>query len=590
MKRETELRPAAWRGSSHLEGAHAEDRDSTPGAGGRVLIAMGHSGNRQQIIDHLGGYFPLVDPRADGAGPGSFDLAIVDAAGLKDWWTLVLDAKFAAEPTFLPVVLILSRSGLKQRLRPYWDIIDEFVTTPIYPSEFTERISMLLRTRRLALTQRNRLTHVVNHDRVTGLPNENLFMARLADSLRDASILGTQAHVSVLHMPLSRVLSSFGHRGLDVVATRVSSRLTSLVGDDASLARLTTEEWGLIHGPGVKLHNVLAALGRVRSLGDAPFEVSGESIHLSPRIGVGVYPLDGADAPTLVDRAMSALATAKNSEPVFYAPEVQLKALRSIRTEARLHDALANDEFELWFQPQVNTSTGALLGVEALVRWRLPSGELVPPGQFLPVAAETGQICAIDRWVLENACRTMQRWREEALPIGHMSVNVSNQDLVNDDFVDAVRSALTRTNLPAHCLTLELTETDMIEAGEANIAKLATLLDEGVRIAVDDFGTGYSSLAYLRRLPLSSLKIDRTFVNEMLESNKVSAITEAIVWLGQRLGLQIVAEGIETPAQASFLARLGVTTVQGFMYGRPMPEAALRAWLHEKEARPQPAC
>jgi len=554
-------------------------------ATGRVLVLMRPGTNRSLVLKQLSSICDASVPTGDSLAPDSFDLAITDLAGLKEWWTPLLEAKYKAEPTFLPVALIVSRSDLKQRVRALWDIVDEFIVSPIDQREFVERVTLLLRTRRLAIEQRNRLAYVVNHDRVTGLPNKNLFMLRVNDAVRDAAVLSRPLHVSVLHVPLSRVLKSFGNAGTDGIAARVSARLTALVGEEVYIARLTTEEWGLVHRASAPLQDVLTALTKVLTLGEDPFEVEGERIYLTPRVGVSVYPTDGTTATALLDSALAALDTAQPSEPAFYSRDLQHTALRIIRTEARLREAVEKNQLELWFQPQVELRGRGVIGVEALVRWRLPTGELVPPDRFLPVAEETGIIGLIDDWVLREACAAMRRWRDEGLELGWVSVNVCASDLRDEGFVRRVQDALASAGLAPEDLELELTETDLIEAGDVNVAKLVQLRDEGVRIAIDDFGTGYSSLAYLSLLPITTLKIDRAFVNDVATNEKDAAITEVIVGLADRFGLVTIAEGVETERQAASLSSMGVHIAQGYLYGKPMPDPELRTWLGERLRR-----
>lgn len=577
-----EHHPASWWGitmndSVDEAGDSPQDRNT-----GRVLVLMSHDANRRHVMRSLTSLGDVFAPGANTLTHDSFDLVVTDLAGLGQWRSLLLEAKYRAEPTFLPVLLILSRAELKRSIRSYWNVIDGFVTSPVEPRELLERVALMLRTRQLALAQQSHLAYVVNHDRVSGLPNKHQFMARVVDAVRDASVLGLQLHISVLHLSLVRVLTSLGHQGLDTVASAVSSRLSALTDGEITLARLTTEDWGFVHKPGSTLQEVLDLLKEIGAVAERPIAVNGDTIHLTPRIGVGIYPLDGDNAGAVVDRALAALETANSSTPVFYAREVQLAALRSIRVEALLFKALENQQLELWYQPQVEMATGKVLAVEALMRWRLESGELVQPDQFLPVARDTGIIRDIGVWAIRTACRTLGTWRTDGVPIRRVSVNLTAQDLESDNFLDTVHEALRTNRLPPECLELELTESDLIELSSNNIDKLARLRDEGVRIAIDDFGTGYSSLSYLRNLPVTTLKIDRAFVKALTMDVKDAVITEGIAWLGKRLGLEVISEGVEEPEQATALTGLGITMAQGYLYARPMPESELRDWLEQR--------
>lgn len=564
---------AQWRGV-HQAGATSSDKRLEQPAG-RIALLVGASGNRALLAKQLRRTWTLVEPHADGLKAGSFDLAIVDIEGLRRWKTRLLEEKQDAAPVFLPVVLLLSNQDLKARKKALWDTVDEFIVIPIQPRELTERIALLLRTRDLALAQQEYLAYMVNHDRGTGLPNKNLFMERLSEAIGSAYALDEQLYVVALRIPLSRVMQSFGQDGLERVASLCSSRLTNFVGGQVYVARLTTEEWALISKPGETLAKVVAMAARVQSLADEPVQISDERIHLQPCIGISVYPEDGRDAARLLDGATAALSSARQGRTVFYAPKVQQIALDFIRIQARLHEALEKRQLELWFQPQISFSTGKLTGVEALVRWRRSDGRLVSPADFIPVAEDTGQIVAIDRWVLDAACAAMHSWQKNGLLIDSISVNITAADIESPEFVEIIKEALEKHQLSPSMLQLELTETALLDTKNDNLKKLDCLRSHGVKVAIDDFGTGYSSLGYLHALPITTLKIDKAFVDNVVTHSTDAAIAETIVWLAEKFGLETVAEGIETKEQAELLRLLKVTTAQGYYYGKPLPEIEL---------------
>ncbi|HET8552348.1 MAG TPA: EAL domain-containing protein [Gammaproteobacteria bacterium] len=576
-----QIAQVAWRGSAYeAEGRADETDEHTPEpAGGRILLLVEPGGNRDQLAGHLRELHQVLLPH-DGHFPSEpFDLAIVDAAGFRRWHRQLIDAKLREEPTFLPVVLIASRRDLRRRLRVFWDTIDEFVLTPIDRGEFMERVAMLFRARHLALTQRSRLAFVVNHDRLSGLPNLNLFMDRLTSAVLDATVLNKSLYVTVVHVPLAHVLTSLGHQGFDRAAAFCAKRMRELLGPDVPLAQLGSEKWGLIHPVGLPMDGVIEVCGRIRRLAEEPIKVDGESVRVSPRIGIGGYPQDASDASAVLDCAISALAGAVDAGPTFYSKRDQDKALRFIRTESRLHEALEHDQFELWYQPQLRLADRKVIAVEALVRWRLPGGQLVPPMDFMEVAEATGLICDIDRWVLTEACAAVHRWREQGIGVERVAVNVSAEDVCADDFADAVEAALDQFGIPPAALELELTETAMFEISGKSLDKLNRLRQRGIDIAVDDFGTGYSSLSYLHQLPVTSLKIDKAFVKDVNSNETNAAIIRTIILLARNFGLDTVAEGIETDDEARFLTSLDVAVGQGYLYAKPMPEADLRRWI-----------
>ncbi|EAR20856.1 putative bifunctional diguanylate cyclase/phosphodiesterase [Nitrococcus mobilis] len=542
----------------------------------RVLLLARSGGNREQLLAHLQRRYEVIEPDEAALSLAPFDLAVVEATSFWQWRQHLMEAKRREEPVFLPVMLVLSQRDVRHKLNAFWDVVDEFVVAPIKRHEFTERAAMLLRTRQLALTQRAHLAYLANHDRATDLPNKHLFMDRLINAVRDAAVLDTRLYLTVIHIPLTRIMKSLGHHGLERAAIACSVRIKALLAEELSLARLTTEEWGLIPRPGTSMDVVLELCRRIQVLAEEPITVLGEHIHISPRIGIGVYPDDAANAANTLDCAIAALSQAKAEQPVFYSRTVQHQALRHIRTEARLYQALDEAQFELWYQPQVHLSDRRPVGVEALIRWRLPSGVLVPPKDFMAVAETTGLIRDIDRWVLDRACEAMRRWRNTGNAPERISVNVSAEDIKAADFTEMIVRTLDQHQLPPPTLELELTETTLFEISDKNLTKLNTLREYGVSVAIDDFGTGYSSLSYLHRLPITTLKIDKAFVDDVTHNLTNQAITRTIVWLAKNFNLEVVAEGIETVEQARYLKSLEVHTGQGFLYGRPAPETLLR--------------
>lgn len=565
-----------WRGS--VRGREAEkDASREPGEGDRVLVLMSSHGNRSQVTALLGRHFDVrVWQPSDTAPVGEYDLAVVDASALANWHQFLVDAKIRYEPTFLPLLLILPKRDLKRRLRKYWDVVDEFVSSPIDRRELVERVSMLLHIRHLAIAQQTYLAHVVNHDRSTGLPNKILFMDRLNDAIRDASIMDTYVHAVVIHISMDRVLKSLGHRGLERAAAVWSARLNAVLENEVALARLTTDDWAFVGQIGTSLESLVALCERIDDVFADVVDIEEEKLHFRPRIGIGRYPDDAADGSGVLDCAIAALSQNGAQEPRFYSRETQRRALRFIRTEARLHQAIDEDQFEVWLQPQVALEDESLVGVEALVRWRLPSGEIVPPNDFIAVANSTGLITRIDAWVLDQAAETVKEWFLEAVDIGKLSVNVSVPDLFDEGFVDRVIDTLERTGIPPPQLELEVTEDMFLECDDIVFGRLNRLREYGVGIAIDDFGTGYSSLGYLHTLPITTLKVDKQFLDKAPNDSTSDAITRSIVWLAQNFDLDIVAEGIERREQAVYARDLGIQRGQGYLFGYPTPTTAFR--------------
>ncbi|TDX24794.1 EAL domain-containing protein (putative c-di-GMP-specific phosphodiesterase class I) [Modicisalibacter xianhensis] len=554
----------------------------------RILVLVGASGNRKQLVEHLKQRYQVIFPDEPGYAEGmlrdnpagtSFDLAIVDLAGALRWHRRLAEARSHAQPVFLPAMLITSRKDLPRAMQTCDTLIDEFLLTPIEPNELTQRVAMLLRARRQALTQSTRLAYLTSHDQGSGLPNKTLFLDRLSQAIQDATVLGRKVFALTIHISLASVLKSLGNRALEEAGLVCCERLKAILGDNYSLARLATEEWALMLRAGASTKDVLEVFRSVQQLTATPLDIRGERVHISPNVGIAVYPDDAANASSLLDCAGAALArTERVQHPMFYSSTVQRQALAQIRTEAGLHEALAFDQFELWFQPKVNLKNRSLSSVEALIRWRLPSGDLVPPNNFIPLAEHNGLITCIDRWVLNKACESMQLWQTQGGP-AQVAVNISAQHLVQDDFLTTIEQTLSHYDVPPTALELELTETALADLGQESLDKLWALRKKGVSIALDDFGTGYCSLNYIHKLPITTLKIDKCFIDNIVTDSADTAVTQTIVSLAKNFRLKLVAEGIETEEQCERLVRLQVETGQGYLFARPMPFVELQQWI-----------
>jgi len=591
MNKDNSNQEVFWRGIA------GEDSSSVPSASQpeRILILVGASGNRKQLIEHLRQRYHVLIPDESGSAEdirpnspmrASFDLAIVDLAGAIRWRKVLSEARSHAQPVFLPAMLIASRKDIPRALHACDSLIDEFLLTPIDPSELTQRIAMLLRARRQALTQSNRLAYLTSHDQGSGLPNKTLFLDRLSQAIQDGTVLGRQVYVMAIHISLAPISKSLGNRALEKAGLACCERLKALLGDNYSLARLSTEEWALMLRAGASTSNALEVFRSVQQLSAIPLDVRGERVHISPTAGIAIYPDDATNAPSLLDCAGAALArTERMQHPTFYSTNVQRQALAQIRTVAGLHEALALDQFELWYQPKVSLKDRSLSSVEALIRWRLPSGGLVPPNNFISVAERNGLIIQIDQWVLAKACESMQIWQTHGGP-AQVAVNISAQHLARDEFVTTVEQTLLRFGIPPTALELELTETALADLGQKNLDKLRVLRNMGVSIALDDFGTGYCSLSYIHKLPITTLKIDKCFIDNIVTDSADAAVTQTIVSLAKNFHLNLVAEGIETEEQCQCLVSLDVETGQGYLFARPMPFAELQQWIEGKINRP----
>jgi len=344
--------------------------------------------------------------------------------------------------------------------------------------------------------------------------------------------------------------------------------------ENYGLSRIGGDEFtSLLHGIDT-IEGVASAVRRIRGALAEPFGLKGEEVFVTASIGVAIFPDDGEDVDTLLKHADIALSHAKQSGRnvcQFYSAEINARSVQRLSLENRLHTAIDRDELILHYQPKVDTLTGRVIGAEALLRWQHADLGLVPPGEFIPIAEETGLIVSIGDWVLREACRQAAAWRAAGLGSIRIAVNVASQQFRVNALVKTIREALEQHDLDGDALALELTESALMEKPKACIAALEELKGLGLRLSIDDFGTGYSSLSYLRRFPLDELKIDRSFVMDIPASVDDAAIVAAIISMAHSLSLSVVAEGVETVDQLSFLRGLGCDECQGFLFSRAVP-------------------
>jgi diguanylate cyclase (GGDEF)-like protein/PAS domain S-box-containing protein len=430
-----------------------------------------------------------------------------------------------------------------------------------------------------------RLAHEVLHDRLTGLPNRALFVDRLTQSLARTS--RRDSLLAVLFVDLDRfklVNDSLGHEAGDRLLREVSTRLESVLRSGDTAARFGGDEFTLLCEEVVDEDQAVAIATRVMSMLAVPFVLDGTPLHLTASVGIALSDgATGAAPEHLLRDADAALHRAKDLGKARYElfdERLRAHAVARVQTESALHEALAQGQLRVYYQPEVCLRTGKILGAEALVRWLHPQNGLVAPEQFVPLAEETGLIGQIGSWVLREACWQAARWRsarDDGEPFV-VWVNLSPRELTAD-LVDQVASALAETGVEPAQLGLEVTETALLGDADAAVDVLAALRTLGVRIVIDDFGTGYASLAYLRRLPVTGVKIDRSFVAHLGTSPEDAAIVAAVIGMASALGLDTIAEGVETRTQLEELVRLGCRSAQGYYFARPEPRQALDALL-----------
>jgi len=433
-----------------------------------------------------------------------------------------------------------------------------------------------------------RIQYLAEHDVLTELPNRALFGSRLDQAITRAR--GTQQRVAVLFIDLDRfknINDSLGHHIGDGLLRSVSRRLLRAVRSHDTVSRLGGDEFTVLLNDASESVDLMRLIDEriVAPLGE-PHEVNGMTLQISCSIGVALFPDDGTDIDTLMQNADAAMYQAKaagRNLVRFFSADIAERARHRLSLETCLRGAIEHDELRLAWQPCIDARTGALTGVEGLLRWNSAAHGNVPPAQFIGLAEETRLIIPIGAWVIEEACRQLSCWRDRDGLTLDASINVSAIQLRDEALIEVLATSLSRHRIAPHRLELEITETVLVDHDQRYLMAIRALRALGVRLSLDDFGTGYSSLSYLNRFPLDRLKIDRAFVRDMLDAAADLAVVKAIVDLGHQLGLRVVAEGVETEHQAQTLRRIGCDALQGFLYSQAISGDALAAWAQALE-------
>jgi diguanylate cyclase len=424
-----------------------------------------------------------------------------------------------------------------------------------------------------------RLHHIATHDPLTGLPNRNLLKERLARSLAERHSPGRTIAVAAVDLDrFSAINQSLGHGVGDGVLVEIAHRLESAVPLPHTLARVGGDSFGLLIDSTTARMEAHAITSAMLGALEQPFLVNGEEVRVRASVGVSVFPDDARRGDDLLAHAEAALVSSKRnggSRVLFFDPTMSDSMQERIALENDLRRALAAREFEVHYQPQVSTRTGRILSVEALLRWRHPQKGLIGPSSFIPLAEQTGIIVPLDAWVLREACRQARIWLAESGIHFKVAVNLSMMQFRCPDALETIVSAVDDAGLDPRSLEIELTESALMIDPEKSATVLKLLRSMGITIAIDDFGTGYSSLSYLRRLPIDKLKIDRSFIRDLPTSPTDESIVRAIVSLAHSVGLQVVAEGVETAEQLESIRALECDQWQGYHCCQPQPAAEL---------------
>lgn len=419
------------------------------------------------------------------------------------------------------------------------------------------------------------IVHLAEHDSLTGLSNRTLLNDRLSQAIAYAARHNGQ--LAVLFMDLDgfkHVNDSLGHPTGDKLLQSVAKQIEGCVRTPDTVSRQGGDEFLVLLQDLQKPDDAAIAAIRVLKAVAKPHLVDSHDLSVTASIGVSVYPEDGVTAAILIKNADTAMYQAKESGRNtyrFFKPEMNVRAVKRRSLGEDLRHALEQDEFSLHYQPKINLQSGAICGVEALIRWKHRRRAFIPPFQFIPIAEDFGLILPIGAWVLSEACSQSKAWVNAGLPPITMAVNVSTIQFQNDGFLDCLFAILSETSMDPMSLELEFTESILMRNAGLAASVLQTLKDCGVRVAIDDFGTGFSSLNYLRKFPLDALKIDRSFVSEITRGAEDAALVTAMIKIARSLKLQVIAEGVETPEQLAFLKAEGCDEAQGYLFGRPVP-------------------
>ena len=428
-----------------------------------------------------------------------------------------------------------------------------------------------------------RLQHIAHHDALTDLPNRNLFLDRLQQALTRAR--WHDRLVAVMFMDLDRfknINDTLGHTSGDQLLLQLSERLNRTVRDGDTIARFGGDEFAILLDDIDSDSHISSVAQKILDTLARPFRINNQDLYITASIGISIYPGDGEDSETLLRNADVAMYRAKDlgkNNYQFYSDDMSARIFERLTLENHLRHALERNEFIIHYQPQVDARTEQITGVEALLRWQHPDLGLVLPSNFIPLLEETGLIEEVGNWVLETSCRQLQEWHEAGQDNLHMSVNISSRQFNNADFISVVHDIIEDTGVNPEFLELELTESMFMRNASSTINALNSLSNLGVRFAIDDFGTGYSSLSYLRRFPIDTIKIDRSFIRDITDDPDDAAITSAIVVMAQSLSLNVIAEGVENAGQLAFLREHNCNHIQGYHYSHPMPAPRITTLL-----------
>ncbi|MBL4775931.1 MAG: EAL domain-containing protein, partial [Mariprofundus sp.] len=435
---------------------------------------------------------------------------------------------------------------------------------------------------------RQRLYHLAHYDNVTELPNRVLFKESLEHELHNAQ--RRKSVLAVFFMDLDHfkdINDSLGHAAGDELLQEVAKRLLICKRDNDLIARQGGDEFIGVMVDLMRAEDAGVVAGRMLEQLAEPIQLGNETVHISASIGISVFPNDGNDVESLTSKADTAMYHAKKSGRnnfQFHTEQMYKDSIRRIELESKLRQAIRLNEFELYYQPQIEIKTGNIIGMETLIRWNQPDIGMISPVEFIPLAEETGLIVPIGEWVLRTACKQGKAWLDKGYPALLMSVNLSSNQFREQSFLQVLHAALKESEFPAEQLQLELTERIIMHEDDFTIARLQKIHDVGIHLSIDDFGTGYSSMSYLKRFPLNELKIDKSFIDDVCTDEDDAVIVNTMINLAHGLNLTVIAEGVEKQEQLDWLNKHGCDDIQGYFFSRPLPVDDFESFMQKQQS------
>jgi len=531
---------------------------------------------------------------------GSISIYISDFAMKSELKKIIIDTLFNTIAISLLLIVTLVIMIRFFVLKPLSDIIDVInknddgipfdrvpVNGPKEISALSNTINRMIDTIKISKKafekQSEAIQYQAHHDALTGLPNRYLFNDRLTHGLEKAKRNHTQ--IAILFIDLDNfkeINDSLGHEIGDEILKVVTQKLYDTIRKEDTLARLGGDEFTIMLEDLKQGQEASVLASKITSSLNTPIVIQSHQLYISSSIGISLYPDNGLSSQDLLKYADAAMYKAKKEGKnnfQYYSIEMTEQALEKVLMETKIREALKNKEFVVYYQPQFNAGSNKLIGMEALVRWQSPTMGFMPPAKFISIAEISGLIVELDRFVMKEAMTQLSHWYKQGLKPGVLAMNLTIKQLHQQDFVSIFEQLIKQTECKPPWLELEVTESQIMINPEKNINTLIKIIDDGVKLSLDDFGTGYSSLSYLKKLPITKLKIDQSFIRNLSNGDEDASIVKAVIALANSLDLEIIAEGVETKEQKSFLMKNGCNNIQGYLYSKPIPADEMEQYL-----------